>query len=344
MRWKLMAGQFVGSGIKRELMKRLVDTAIYLSRLRPMRRPDHNGYRTRRREDIWMDRGRGAFHFQAANHRAFHLRRNRRRFAADHISASSVDAEEVVWFATDKGSCRYDPHATRAEIFLKIPRRIIAGALAPHFARAAVGVLTGCFVYETEHINWLRFRSSGAHLYALTKKRMARVLVAHGHWTFAAGPELVFAPAGRQNTFKEGCAQSRLARRTYVATYGVGVEKFRERARTGWRRHVEAHLREVLSLSIEANGRLLIGTQRRLFFFDEKQTTTDAVAGSLKNYRFAFAPEAKGMWLASRHIQARTTEEIAGALMPPNHQCRDNSRMVIRLVRHRGQRSVTCRS
>src|ERR1043166_1331298 len=68
-------------------------------------------------EDVWVGTdGHGAFRLRdgkAIEHFTFEGTGGALR--SDHIFGIFVDPEEVIWFATDKGVCRYDSHAVRTE-------------------------------------------------------------------------------------------------------------------------------------------------------------------------------------------------------------------------------------
>jgi len=63
--------------------------------------------------DMWMGTdGRGVFHFSAAKKiERFTFDEQPAGLRSDHVYAIFVDREEVVWFGTDRGVSRFDPHA-----------------------------------------------------------------------------------------------------------------------------------------------------------------------------------------------------------------------------------------
>ena len=69
------------------------------------------------RGDVWAGTdGRGAFHFTDARLvERFTFDGTAGGLRSDHIYSIFIDREDVVWFGTDKGVCRYDPHALRVE-------------------------------------------------------------------------------------------------------------------------------------------------------------------------------------------------------------------------------------
>ena len=86
----------------------------------------------------WRTDGRGAFHFRDGKLiERFTFVGTGGALRSDHIYGVFVDAEEVVWFATDKGVCRYDPNAARTEaIGPRRQRQLRTRALA-HLERSA---------------------------------------------------------------------------------------------------------------------------------------------------------------------------------------------------------------
>ncbi len=68
-------------------------------------------------EDIWVATdGRGAFRLENGKPKErFSFQGTGGALRSDHVFAIFVDREQVVWFGTDKGVCRYDPNAMQAE-------------------------------------------------------------------------------------------------------------------------------------------------------------------------------------------------------------------------------------
>jgi len=280
-------------------------------------------------DDIWVATdNRGAFHLlngKLIEHFTFEETGGALR--SDHIFGVFVDAEEVVWFATDKGVCRYDPHATRTEN--------ISNDAATNYVRALrrtsqgqvlAGTNSGLFVYQAGNEKWLNIPELGRRIiYAIHEDNNGRVLVATANGLFGspAAKDLSFQRIGTEERLPQGDSVRAVANAggaTYVATYGYGVEKLEGTKRSlVWpASNAEDRQREVVSLNADGGGRLLIGTASAgLFFFDGKQTTTESALDPLKNESiWAAVADGNGFWLATGRglyfYQSDQLREIVG--------------------------------
>jgi signal transduction histidine kinase len=265
------------------------------------------------RDDIWVATdGRGAFRFQGGKPiEHFTFEGTGGALRSDHIFGVFVDAEEVVWFATDKGVCRYDPHAMRAENITDDPGANYVRALF----RTSRGVLlagtnSGLFRNDPSKRTWAAIPEIGRRIvYAVGEDKTGRVLAATANGLFAsatAANELVFTRIPSPN---ERLPQGDSVRAiinvnsvTYIATYGYGVERLQgaQRALVWPDASAENHLREVTGLGMDANDRLLIGTATSgVFFFDGKQATTDGALDKLKGDAiWSFVADGPDLWIA----------------------------------------------
>jgi signal transduction histidine kinase/ligand-binding sensor domain-containing protein len=264
------------------------------------------------RDDIWVATdGRGAFHFQdrkPIEHFTFEGTGGALR--SDHIFGVFVDAEEVVWFATDKGVCRYDPHAMRAENITDDPGTNYVRALwRTSRGRLLAGTNSGLFTFDPDIKHWRAIPELGRRIiFAINEDKSGRVLVAAAGGLFAASPvnELSFARLGAEDRSPQGDSVRAIAGTggsTYVATFGYGVEKL-----DGTRRslvwpdaNADEHLREVVSLGADANGSLVIGTASAgAFVFDGKRTSGDSALDKLKGFGvWSIVTDGAETWLAT---------------------------------------------
>ena len=283
------------------------------------------------RDDLWVGTdGRGAFRLQngkPVEHVTFEGTGGALR--SDHIFGVFVDAEEVVWFATDKGVCRYDPHATRAENISEDPATNYVRALWRNTRGLLfAGTNAGLFVYEAATRHWRAVPELGRRtIYALNEDRNGRVLVAtaSGLFSSAANESLSFLRLGSEDRSPANDSVRAIAIAggvTYIATFGFGIERVQGAQRTlVWpAANAEERLREIVSLSADAGGRLLIGTSNDgLFFFDGKETTTEGALERLKNDTiWSVLPDGAGLWLATGRglysYQASQLREIAAGV------------------------------
>lgn len=282
-------------------------------------------------DELWVGTdGRGAFHLQGgkpAEHFTFEGTGGALR--SDHIFGIFVDSEEVVWFATDKGVCRYDPHATRTENISDDPATNYVRALwRSSRGHLLAGTNAGLFTYEAAAKKWRALAELGRRtIYAINEDRNGRILVAtaSGLFTSAGTDNLSFSRLGADERSAANDSVRAIVitgDATYVATYGYGVEKLQgaQRSLVWPEANAADRLREIVSLNVDAGGRLLIGTSTDgLFFFDGKQTTTESALDRLKGDAiWSAVPEGAGWWLASGRglysFQAGQLREIAGGV------------------------------
>jgi signal transduction histidine kinase/ligand-binding sensor domain-containing protein len=264
------------------------------------------------RDDLWVATdGRGAFHFEdrkPTEHFTFEGTGGALR--SDHIFGVFVDAEEVVWFATDKGVCRYDPHAMRAENITEDPGTNFVRALwRTSRGRLLAGTNSGLFSFEPEGRHWRSIPELGRRIiFGIDEDKNGRVLVASAGGLFVSpsGNELSFARVGAEERSPQSDSVRAIVNMggvTYVATFGYGVEKL-EGARRSlvWPEpNADEHWREVVSLGGDANGSLVIGTASAgAFLFDGKRTATDGFFEKLKGLGvWSIVNDGPDTWLAT---------------------------------------------
>ena len=219
---------------------------------------------------------------------------------SDHVYAIFQDREEVIWFGTDRGVCRYDPNAPRVEQ--------VGGNSQSNFVRVLYqtsdgyllcGTNQGLFVYDQTAAVWRPVGNLSKNvIYALAEDASGHLLVG------AAGGFY----AGQRSTPGAGIKDEKFNRletgsgevdapgnvraiasfqgNTYIASYGRGVERVEgSRARLVWPTNADAtQEREVMSLYADGEARLLIGTIRDdLYVFDGHKTEPDSSFTPLKN-------------------------------------------------------------
>lgn len=225
---------------------------------------------------------------------------------SDHIFGILVDAEEVVWFATDKGVCRYDPNAMRAESVSEDSYgNYVRALLRTSRGHLLAGTNSGLYLNDSDK-KWSIIPEIGRRIvYALGEENSGRVLIGTASGLFGSSPnnDANFSripPSSDQDNVR---AIATVAGTTYIATYGYGVEKLQGSQRTlVWpETTADIHLREITSLGKDANERLMIGTASAgVFTFDGKQTTTDNALDKLKGDAiWAMLADDAGLWIAS---------------------------------------------
>jgi len=261
------------------------------------------------RDDIWVATdGRGAFHIEGGKPTEhFSFEGTGGALRSDHIFGVFVDAEEVVWFATDKGVCRYDPHAMRAENIGNDPGTNYVRALwRTSRGRLLAGTNSGLFAFDADARHWRGIPELGRRIiFAINEDKNGRVLVAAAGGLFAspAANELSFGRVGGETQNDSVRAIAVTGGSTYVATFGYGVEKV-----DGTRRSLvwpdtsaDDHLREVVSLGTDANGALMIGTASAgVFVFDGKRGSTDEALDKIRSSGvWSIVNDGAATWLAT---------------------------------------------
>jgi len=267
-------------------------------------------------EDVWVATdGHGAFLFhngKPVEHFTFEETGGALR--SDHVYGVFVDTEQVVWFATDKGVCRYDPHAVRTEAISNDANANYARALFLVNGHLLAGTNAGLYTNENGGPTWAANPEIGRRIVYAIAEDGGRVLIGTSSGLFASasasasnGDEKNFsriAPA--TNNLPQGDSVRAIANvngTTYIATYGYGVEKLQgsQRALVWPETPADNQLREVTALGSDTNGRLVIGTASgAVFFWDRKQTTNDPTLDKLKGDAvWSFLADSGGLWIAS---------------------------------------------
>jgi signal transduction histidine kinase/ligand-binding sensor domain-containing protein len=264
------------------------------------------------RDDMWVATdGRGAFHFddrKSVEHFTFEGTGGALR--SDHIYGVFVDREEVVWFATDKGVCRYDPHAIRTESISEDPGTNYVRALwRTSHGRLLAGTNSGLFTFDADTRHWHSIPELGRRtIFAINEDKNGRVLVAAAGGLFASqsANEQSFARLGTEDRSPQGDSVRAIVNTggaTYVAAFGSGVEKLDGARRTlVWpEANADEHLREVVSLGTDPNGGLVIGTASAgAYLFDGKRASTDSALDKLKGVAvWSIVNDGAAIWLAT---------------------------------------------
>jgi signal transduction histidine kinase len=212
---------------------------------------------------------------------------------SNHIYSIFIDREGVAWFGTDRGVCRYDPHALRVEA--------ISADTESNFVRALVRSSDGTLWCGTNRGLFARNDSGwkdvpelkGKVVHSIAGDPNGRLLVGTASGLFE-GQKL--STGRRKGNFEstEGRAFVRIENApgtadkiraisvfqgaVYIANFGRGVERLDGSRRTlVWpdESTAGAREREVVSLHAESNW-LWIGTaESGVFRLDGKQATAD---------------------------------------------------------------------
>jgi ligand-binding sensor domain-containing protein len=251
------------------------------------------------RGDMWVGtEGRGVFQYRGAERIAhFTFDGTAGGLRSDSIYAIFVDREDVVWFGTDRGVCRYDPYALRVETISDNPEsNFVRALLQARDGRLFCGTNRGLFVRDVATRAWRSVNELAQKtVYTITADTDGRLLVGS-----ASGLYLSDDPVDEKNqtlhfTHQDsgGGAQgagdsiraiARFQGQTYLATFGRGLERLDGERRTlVWPTGPQdARVREVVSLYADENNRLWIGTATSgAYLFDGKMVKSDPVLNEL---------------------------------------------------------------
>jgi signal transduction histidine kinase/ligand-binding sensor domain-containing protein len=253
---------------------------------------------------MWVGtEGHGAFHYGHNSRLIEHF-----TFAgtagglrSDHIYTIFIDREDVVWFGTDKGVCRYDPHALRVENISDERESNFARTLyRTNGGRLLCGTNNGLFIRDDASNAWQPLSDLARKIiYAIKEAPDGRLLIgtANGLYTGSIrnetpASELHFARVGPEDASDESAQQSNNSVRAialfrgaiYIAAFGRGVERLDgSKLSLVWPTadQRDARLREVVSLHAEGTERLWTGTASAgVFLFDgQGAQTLPALAG-----------------------------------------------------------------
>jgi signal transduction histidine kinase/ligand-binding sensor domain-containing protein len=301
-------------------------------------------------DEIWVATdGRGAFHLaHAKQEERFSFQGTGGALRSDHVFAIFVDREQVVWFGTDKGVCRYDPHALRAEDITSDPgANYVRALIRTSHGGLLAGTNSGLYLNYASKKTWQAISDVGRRIiYAIGEDKAGRVLVATANGLFASTTNdstytRISAPTDKLPQGDSVRAIATVNGVTYIATYGYGVERLQgsQRALVWPDPAADNHLRDITGLGKDANDLLLIGTAGNgVFFFDGKQTITDSALDKLKGDAiWSFAADGPDLWLATGKglvlLQSGQVKEIAPGV---------NTRSVVAGAANGNQKYVWC--
>lgn len=279
--------------------------------------------------DLWVaSDGDGAFHLSGGKQIGrFTFEGTGGAMRSDHVFAIFVDREEVIWFGTDKGVCRYDPHAMRAEN--------ISGDASTNYVRALwrtsrgqllAGTNSGLFAYAEATKVWRMIPEIGRRtVFAISEEKSGRVLVATANGLFAQPPSQttfnrILRADERLTVADNARAIAEVAGVTYVAVFGLGVDKLEGGQRTlVWPDAAgDDRQREITSLGADPEGHLLIGTASAgIFLFDGKRTMQLEALDKLKGDAVWSIHDEEGLlWIGTGHglysFQSGELKELSG--------------------------------
>ena len=247
-------------------------------------------------DEMWVGTdGRGIFRISPEKVQRFTFDGTAGGLRSDHIYAIFPDREGVIWFGTDRGVCRFDPHAPRVEsVGDNSDTNFIRAFYQASNGRTIAGTNRGLFVYDDETSSWNPIAALGRNIiYAIGEDKSQRLLVAAASGFYVAPKQSVpfedqvftrfETGSGAADSLGSARAVTQFRGATYFAIYGRGVDRLDGgRASLNWN-NAPATAREVLSLLADGEDRLLIGTTRDgVFVSDGKDINEDPTFAGLK--------------------------------------------------------------
>ncbi len=226
-------------------------------------------------DEVWVGTdGRGVFRISGSKVQRFTFDGTAGGLRSDHVYAIFADREGVIWFGTDRGVCRYDPHAPRVEsIGDNVDSNFVRALYQASSGRTIAGTNRGLFVYDDETSSWNAVPGLGRNIiYAIAEDKSERLLVASASGFYVAPKqstrleEQVFtrleSSSGNADAVGSVRAITQFRGATYYAIYGRGIERM-DGGRTSltWPNNA-GNTREVISLLADGEARLLIGTAK----------------------------------------------------------------------------------
>jgi signal transduction histidine kinase/ligand-binding sensor domain-containing protein len=245
-------------------------------------------------DDMWAGTdGRGAFHYENSSRlvERFTFEGTAGGLRSDHVYAVFVDREEVVWFGTDRGVSRYDPHAPRVEnVSAERESNFVRTLYQSAGGQLYAGTNRGLFIYDNAALLWRPAQDlAQSPVYAITEDKRGRLVVGAGSGLYrsekparesegAGSLRLTRLEAAGGSGAEAGGGVRALAQYQgdiYVGIYGRGVERLNASGRTlVWPGpQASAQEREVVHLRADRGGKLWIGTALAgAFVFDGQET------------------------------------------------------------------------
>lgn len=303
---------------------RSTDSGLYEAAdpLRPLKMEVTTGTVTALRagvgQDFWVGTdGRGALLYEGSRLvERFTFEDTAGGLRSDHVYSIFVDNEEVVWFGTDRGVCRYDPHGPRNEKVSDNKESNFVRTLSQtKDGRLLAGTNRGLFMYDAGPNAWQPFEELAQKtVYAINEDQNRKLLVGTAGGLYVSqqsarelkvNARFTRIETGEETTDAAGSVRTiaQFQGATYIAIFGRGLERVDGTTRTLiWPTgEATANMSEVVSLHTDGD-RLLIGTALAgVFILQGGQVRTDAALDKLRGAAvWDFDRSDDGLlWLAS---------------------------------------------
>jgi len=257
-------------------------------------------------DEMWVGTdGRGVFRISNTKTQRFTFDGTAGGLRSDHVYAIFADREGVIWFGTDRGVCRYDPHAARVETVGNSDANFIRSLFQTSGGRSVAGTNRGLFVYDDETATWNPVPALGRNaIYAIAEDKSQRLMIAAASGFYVAPKQStrledqsftrVETGSGTPDTTGSIRAIAQFHGATYFAIFGRGIDRLDGgRSSLTWP-STAGTAREVLSLLADGDDRLLIGTNRDGVFVSDGKTIREEPSNYLwshRRFKFDWKPE-----------------------------------------------------
>lgn len=248
-------------------------------------------------ENVWVGTdGRGVFRFSSSKKvERFTFDGTAGGLRSDHVYSIFIDREDVVWFGTDRGVCRFDSHAPRTEAISDNPEsNFVRTIYQTSDGRFLAGTNRGLFVYDDATAKWSSVSNLARNIiYSIAQDKSGRLLVGSASGLYVgeqAADEIqkqsfkrVEASSGNADAIGSIRALTQFRGATYIASFKRGLERLEEQGvRAVWPNE-SSGTREIISLFADGDARLLIGTANEgVLSFNGQEAQAEPSLGKLK--------------------------------------------------------------
>jgi signal transduction histidine kinase/streptogramin lyase len=269
-------------------------------------------------KDTWVATdGRGIFRFSEGKKvQRYTFDGTAGGLRSDHVYTIFQDREDVIWFGTDRGVCRFDLNAVRVESIGDVAdSNFVRTFFQTSDGHLVAGTNRGLFVYSAASSDWNPVSGLARNIvYSIAEDNQGRLLVGSASGFYVATQPSSSAKieslsfnrveAGSGNVDAVGSirAITQFRGSIYVASYGRGVERLEEaRLQNLWNPNF-AVPRDVISLFADGDRRLLVGSASDgVLSFDGNEVKQDPAFAKLKGstVRSILSTPDNALWFAT---------------------------------------------
>lgn len=267
-------------------------------------------------KDVWVATdGQGLFRFSEGKKvQRYTFDGTAGGLRSDHVYTIFQDREDVIWFGTDRGVCRFDPNAVRVESIGDIAEsNFVRTFYQTSAGQLLAGTNRGLFVYDSSRSEWNSVAGLARNIiYSVAEDNRGRLLVGSASGFFVSnGPSKdigtlsfnrVEAGSGNADALGSIRAITQFRGSVYVASYGRGVERLDDnRLQNLWNANL-AVPRDTISLFADGESRLLVGSASDgVLSFDGNEVKQDPRFAKLKGstVRSILTTPDQALWFAT---------------------------------------------